>query len=79
MRLNQEKETNICGETYYNVPKICAFMGGLVHPETIKAKIRSGKLKAIKLKRELWAKPSWIIDYMKSLENTEKKAKKNKN
>lgn len=68
----QEKELTICGETYYNVPMIKKFMGGTIHVETIKSKIREKKLKAIKLNRELWAKPSWIIEYIKKLETAVK-------
>lgn len=67
-----EKEKTICGETFYNVPKICAFMGGMIHAETVKSKIREKKLKAIKLNRELWSKPSWVVDYLKKLESSSK-------
>lgn len=67
-----EKEQTICGETFYNIPKVCAFMGGLIHPETIKAKIRGNKIKAVKLNRELWIKPEWALDYLKTLENKKK-------
>lgn len=66
------KELLICGEKYYNVAKIREFMGGTIHTETIKAKIRAGKLKAVKMTRELWAKPSWVIDYMKTLETAKR-------
>lgn len=68
-----EKEKTICGATFYNIPKTCAFMGGLIHPETIKAKIRGKKLKALKLSREFWIKPEWALEYLRTLENTNKK------